>query len=259
MPEKSPIPWLPGYKEKPGSTMRLFCFPYAGGSAASFRPWPNLLPAFVQVMAVQPPGRGERLSEPPFKHLPDMIEILGPTLLPFFDKPFAFFGHSMGALIGFELTRWLRRTKNPMPVHLLVSGRRAPQFSDEEPPTHDLPEPEFIERLRELNGTPQEVLDHPELMQLMIPLLRADFSVCETYPYEVEPPLNCGLTVFGGVGDLEVPRDKIEQWREHTTSSFSLHMFPGDHFFIHSAQDEITRLISRVLGLSHKEALEAQK
>ena len=247
MPEKSPTPWLPGYKEKPGVTRRLFCFPYAGGSAGSFRPWPNLLPGFLQVMAVQPPGRGERLSEPPFKHLPDMIEVLGPTLLPFLNKPFAFFGHSMGALIGFELTRWLRRTKNPMPQHLLVSGRRAPQFNYEELPSHDLPEPEFIERLRKLNGTPQEVLDHPELMQLMLPLLRADFSVCETYRHEVEPPLDCPVTVFGGMGDVEIPRERLEPWREHTTSSFSLHMFPGDHFFIHSAQDEIIRVISQKL------------
>jgi medium-chain acyl-[acyl-carrier-protein] hydrolase len=150
----------------------------------------------------------------------------------------------MGALIGFELTRWLRRTRNPLPVHFFISGRRAPQFNEEEPPSHDLPEAEFIERLRELNGTPQEVLDHPELMKLMIPLLRADFSVCEMYQYEVEEPLDCPFTVFGGLGDEEVPREKLEPWREHTTSSFSLQMLPGDHFFIHSAQKEITRVIS---------------
>lgn len=250
MPEKSPTPWLPGYKENPDAKMRLFCFPYAGGNAATFRSWPSVLPRFVQVSPVQPPGRGERLSEPPFKHLPDMIQVLGPTLLPFFDKPFAFFGHSMGALILLELTRWLRHTKNPMPIHLFVSGRRAPQVPDDEPPSHDLPEAEFIERLRELNGTPHEVLDHPELMQLMIPLLRADFSVCETYQHEVEPPLNCPLTVFGGLGDVEVPREKLEPWREQTTSSFSLQMFPGDHFFIHSAQNEITRVIAQKLTSS---------
>ena len=133
----------------------------------------------------------------------------------------------------------------------LVSGRRAPQFNEEELPSHDLPEREFIERLRELNGTPQEVLDHPELMQLMIPLLRADFSVCETYRHEVEPPFDCPLTVFGGVGDVEIPRERLEPWREHTTSSFSLHMFPGDHFFIHSAQDEIIRVLSRILTSSN--------
>ncbi|HJP92470.1 MAG TPA: thioesterase domain-containing protein [Pyrinomonadaceae bacterium] len=249
MPEKSPTPWLPGYKDKPDARIRLFCFPYAGGNAGSFRAWQNLLPGFVQVSPVQPPGRGERLSEPAFKHLPDMIQVLGPSLLPFLNKPFAFFGHSMGALIVFEFTRWLRRTNNPLPIRLFISGRRAPQFPEEEPPSHDLPEPEFIERLRELNGTPHEVLDHPELMQLMIPLLRADFSVCENYQYKVEPPLTCPMTVFGGLGDVEVQREKLAPWREHTTSSFSLHIFPGDHFFIHSAQNEITRVIAQQLTM----------
>jgi len=249
VPEKSPTPWLPGYKDKPDARVRLFCFPYAGGNAGSFRAWQNLLPSFVQVSPVQPPGRGERLSEPAFNHLPDMIEALGSSLLPFLNKPFAFFGHSMGALIVLEFTRWLRRTNNPLPIRLFISGRRAPQFPEEEPPSYDLPEPEFIERLRELNGTPQEVLAHPELMQLMIPLLRADFSVCETYQYTVEPPLNCPITVFGGLGDIEVQREKLVPWREHTTSSFSLHIFPGDHFFIHSAQNEISRVIAQQLTM----------
>jgi medium-chain acyl-[acyl-carrier-protein] hydrolase len=99
--------------------------------------------------------------------------------------------------------------------------------------------------LQELQGTPKEVLDHPELMQLMIPLLRADFSVCETYQYHYEPPLNCPITVFGGLSDIEVPREELEPWRVQTTSSFSLHMLPGDHFFLHSAQTELIRVINK--------------
>jgi medium-chain acyl-[acyl-carrier-protein] hydrolase len=240
--------WLPGFKEKPDTRIRLFCFPYAGGSAANFRSWQDAFRSDIQVLPVQPPGRGERLPEPAFKHLPEMIQALGPALLPYFDKPFAFFGHSMGALISMELTRWLRRTGNPMPVQLFISARRAPQLSSTELPSYDLTESAFIERLRELNGTPPEVLDHPELMQLMIPLLRADFSVCETYQYQAEPPLNCPITVFGGLGDVEVPRESLEPWREHTTASFSLHMFPGNHFFIHSAQRDVLRLILETLG-----------
>lgn len=244
--EKTPR-WLPGFKEKPDTRIRLFCFPYAGGGAASFRSWQDAFRSDIQVLPVQLPGRGERLPEPGFKHLPDMIQALGPALLPYFDKPFAFFGHSMGALIAMELTRWLRRTGNPMPVQLFISARRAPQLPSKELPSYDLTESEFIERLRELNGTPPEVLDHPELMRLMIPLLRADFSVCETYQYQAEPPLNCPITVFGGLGDVEVPREKLDPWREHTTASFSLHMFPGNHFFIHSAQRDVLRLILETL------------
>ncbi len=249
--DKSQTRWLPGFKENPEARLRLFCFPYAGGSAAAFRGWQQAFPASVQVVPVQPPGRGERLSEPAFKHLPEMIQALGPALYPYLKKPFAFFGHSMGGLILLELTRWLRRTGGPMPVHLFVAGRRAPQLPYDEPLSYNLPEPEFIERLRQLNGTPQEVLDHPELMQLMVPLLRADFGVCETYQYKSEPPLNIPLTVFGGVDDVEVSKEKLEPWRAHTTSSFWLHRFPGDHFFIHSAQNQISRVITESLATYH--------
>jgi len=250
--EKSPTRWLPGFKEKPDARLRLFCFPYAGGSAVGFRGWQDAFPPSIQVAAVQLPGRGDRLSEPAFKHLPDMIQALGPALSPYLNKPFAFFGHSMGALIILELTRWLRRTNGPMPVHLFISGRRAPQIPDDEPPNYNLPEPEFIERLRQLNGTPHEVLNHPELMQLMVPLLRADFSVCETYQYESEPPLNIPITVFGGVDDVEVPRQRLEPWQSLTTASFSLQMFPGDHFFIQTSQNEIISVI-KTLAISHAE------
>ena len=247
--EKTPR-WVVGFKEKPDTRIRLFCFPYAGGNAASYRSWQDALPTSVQVLPVQLPGRGERLSEPAFKHLPEMIQVLGPALLPYFNQPFVFFGHSMGALIVMELSRWLRRTGNPMPEQLFISGRRAPQLPSEELPSFDLTEPEFIERLRELNGTPPEVLDHPELMQLMIPLLRADFSVCETYQYQVEQPFNCPVTVFGGLEDVEIPREKLKPWHEHTTASFSLHMFPGNHFFIHAAQRDVIRLITQKLASS---------
>src|SRR6266404_5241949 len=194
--EKVDSRWVASYRARPESNLGLFCFPYAGGSAATFRSWQHGLPESIEAFPIQLPGRGGRLSEAPLHHLQEIIEALARALAPFFDKPFAFFGHSMGALIGLELSRWLRRERNLIPVHLFVSGRRAPQLSETEPPTYNLPEPEFIERLRRLNGTPQEVLDHPELMQLMIPLLRADFSVCETYEYKSEPPLDCPLTVF---------------------------------------------------------------
>jgi medium-chain acyl-[acyl-carrier-protein] hydrolase len=196
---------------------------------------------------VQLPGRGSRLAEVPFQHLPDMIEALAGALSSLWDKPFAFFGHSMGALIGLELARWLRRERDIMPVHLFVSGRRAPQLPEPESPTYNLPEAEFVRRLRILNGTPQGVLEHPELMQLMIPLLRADFSVCETYEHKSEPPLNCPLTVFGGIEDTEVPYEQLEPWRELTSSAFAIRMFPGDHFFLHPAQEGILRIIDQQL------------
>lgn len=247
MNEKIQARWVPGFKEKPDVSLRLFCFPYAGGSAAGFRGWQDAFPPSIQVLPVQLPGRGERLGEPAFKHLPDMIQVLGPALSPFFNKPFAFFGHSMGALISLELTRWLRRTGGPRPVHLFISGRRAPQLPDDEPLSYNLPEPEFIERLRQLNGTPQEVLNHPELMQLMVPLLRSDFSVCETYQYQSEPPFDIPITAFGGIDDVEVSRARLEPWQALTTAAFSLHTLPGDHFFVNTAQNQIIRVIKENL------------
>jgi medium-chain acyl-[acyl-carrier-protein] hydrolase len=135
-----------------------------------------------------------------------------------------------------------------MPAQLFLSGRPAPQFSELTEPTWDLPEREFIKRVRQLNGTAQDVLNHPELMQLMIPLLRADFAVCETYQHQVDPPLECPITVFGGVDDVEVRYEYLEPWRELTISEFRLHVFPGDHFFVHAAQAQMVQVIAAALA-----------
>lgn len=176
-----------------------------------------------------------------------MVVAIAEAIKPYLDRPYAFFGHSMGAMISLDLARLLRSEQvQPPPLHLFVSGRRAPQLPATSRHTYDLPEAEFIEELRRLNGTPREVLEHPELMQLMIPLLRADFSVCQTYEYAPEPPLSCPITVFGGVED-ETGREQLEAWREQTTSTFTLRMFPGDHFFIHEAQPQILQTIGQQL------------
>jgi len=138
----------------------------------------------------------------------------------------------------------LRREHGPGPVHLFVSGRRAPQVPDPDPPTYNLPEPEFLEELRRLNGTPKAVFEHPELMQLMIPILRADFELVQTYMYLPEPPLDCPISAFGGLQDEDVTREHLEAWRDQTTASFSLQMFPGDHFFLHTAQAFLLQTIA---------------
>jgi medium-chain acyl-[acyl-carrier-protein] hydrolase len=162
--------------------------------------------------------------------------------------PFAFFGHSMGAMISFELARRLRREHDREPIHLFVSGRRAPQLPITEPPTYNLPEPQLIEDLRRLNGTPRAVLENPELLQLVLPLLRTDFEVCQTYTYTPQAPLSCPITVFGGLQDTEAPRESLAAWREQTTSSFTLRMFPGDHFFLHTTQHDMLRIIYEQLS-----------
>jgi medium-chain acyl-[acyl-carrier-protein] hydrolase len=183
------------------------------------------------------------MAEPPFTSLPELVDGLASAIVSHLDKPFAFFGHSMGAKIGFELARLLK-PKGVTPLHLFVSGCRAPQVPYTDPPTYNLPEPEFIEELRSLNGTPKEVLDNPELMNLMIPLLRADFEVVQTYEYMPAPPLQCPLTIFGGLEDEDVTREHLEAWREQTVAHTTLRMFPGDHFFLNSSPS----LLLRVLG-----------
>jgi medium-chain acyl-[acyl-carrier-protein] hydrolase len=150
----------------------------------------------------------------------------------------------MGALISFELARQLRAQQEPGPVHLFISGRRAPQIRDRNPLIHTLPEPEFLEELRRLNGTPKVVLDNAELMQLFLPILRADFSICGTYTYLSEPPLDCSISAFGGIEDTEETSDLIESWSVQTRSCFSIQMLPGDHFFVYTSQQSLLKMLS---------------
>ena len=238
------VSWLAHHRPSTRASLRLFCFPYAGGSAAIYRSWSESLPWQVEVCPVQLPGRGSRIRENLFTQMPDLVANVAKDLRTYLDKPFAFFGHSMGAIIGFELARLLREEGAPEPVHLFVSGRSAPQTPSEHRHTYDLPEQEFVEELRQMNGTPEEVLQDPELRAFMLPLLRADFEVIQTYAYVDQPPLTCSITAFGGLNDNEVSRDSLEGWREQTTKACTLRLFPGDHFFINQVQSSLLRMIS---------------
>lgn len=161
-----------------------------------------------------------------------MMRALSGALGPWMDKPFAFFGHSMGALIGFEFARHLRRHGRELPLHLFVSGFRAPQLRDPGPPMHDLPDAELIERLRGLKGTPEESLRDPELMGLFLPTVRADLKFCETYVYQDEPPLDCPISAYGGASDDRVSERELSAWAAQTSRAFSLRIFAGGHFYI---------------------------
>lgn len=232
---------------RPQARLRLFCFPYAGGGASVYRAWPGALPPEVELWRVQLPGRETRLQERPFTRLEPLLQILAPVLLPHLHLPFAFFGHSMGALIGFELARYLRRLYGISPVHVFVSAHRAPQIPDPDPPASQLPIPAFINKLRRLQGTPEPILGNAELMEMMLPSLRADFELCETYTYVTEAPLACPISTFGGAQDRVVSRDDLAAWRAQTRSAFMQRMFPGNHFFIHSAQELLLQTLSQEL------------
>lgn len=240
-------PWLAYYKPNQEARMRLFCFPYAGGGAAIYRSWIDQLPGSVEVCPVQLPGRGNRLKEPLYTDISAVVRAISHDLSDYFDKPFAFFGHSMGALISFDLARLLREERGLEPRHLFVSAHGAPYVPDTNPPSFDLPKDEFIEELRRLKGTPEQVLAHAELMELMIPLLRADFQMCQTYVYSNEsgPALDCPVTALGGAEDHHVTREMLEGWAEITTGPFLIRVFPGDHFFLHTSEEIILQILAR--------------
>lgn len=239
--------WIACREPRPQASLRLFCFPYAGGSASIFRTWPRGLPEDVEICPVQLPGRGARLMERPVPQLSPLVQALAKALLPLLDKPFAFFGHSLGALVSFELVRGLRREYDVHPVRLFVSSGHAPQLPHRGMPIHTMPEAEFLAELHRLKGTPSEVLEHKELMEIVLPLLRADFALYETYVYAPEASLNCPISAFGGRHDRKVSHSDIEAWREQTKASFSSQMFPGDHFFLNTCQPLLLRVLTEEL------------
>lgn len=235
------------YKRRPEATLRLFCFPYAGGSALIYRQWADYLPPQVGVCPVQLPGRGHRLREVPLSRMTPLVAIVAQEIRPLLNSPFAFFGHSMGATIAFEIARLLRRDGGPQPSHLFVSGRSAPQLPQTDLPTYNLPEPELIEDLRRLNGTPPEVFNEPDMLKMMLPMIRADFEVIQTYTYVEEPALDCPITVYGGLQDQEVKRESLDAWSAQTTAPCGVRLFPGDHFFINETRELLLQTLTRDL------------
>lgn len=238
--------WIIRTKSQPH--LRLFCFPYAGGGASIFRLWSEKLPSQVEVCPIYLPGRENRLKEPLFTHLAPLVQTLAHALHPFMDIPFAFLGHSMGALISFELARHLHRIHYPGPAQLFVSAHRAPQLPDTNASLHDLPDPALIDALSRLGGTPQAILQHTELMNVMLPILRADLTLCETYVYTPEPPLDCPIVVFGGEQDSMVSVQELQEWRNQTRSACTLHILPGDHFFLQNQQHLLLVTLSRLMS-----------
>jgi medium-chain acyl-[acyl-carrier-protein] hydrolase len=239
-------PWIKVTKPNSKTKLRLFCLPYAGGGASIFRRWSEYLPAEIEVCPIQLPGRENRWKEPLFTHISPLVETLATILHPYLQKiPFAFFGHSMGALIAFELTRQLCDNYNCHPTHLFVSGRAAPQITTSDSPIHQLPESEFLEELRRLDGTPEAVLQNAELMKLLIPILRADFALCETYIYSIKKQLDCPISVFGGLQDHKLSYENLIAWHELTNNERRLRLFPGNHFFLQSVQPLVLSAISQ--------------
>ncbi len=227
--------WIAFRIPKPQAKLRLFCFPHAGGGASFFRLWSEELPAEVEICPVQLPGRENRVMDPPIDNLELLLKSLTLALFPYLDMPFAFFGHSLGALISFEFARYLRREHKIQPFHLFVSSYQAPPLENKLPPISHLPDVEFINQLRKLNSTPEEVFEHEELVELLLPSLRADFAIYEKYKYHDEEPLDCPISAFGGQKDTLIFEEDLLAWQRHTRKTFVLRLFPGDHFYLYNS------------------------
>jgi medium-chain acyl-[acyl-carrier-protein] hydrolase len=244
-------PWIVRPRPLPDARLRLFLLPHAGAGASFFRGWADALPPQVEVCPVQLPGRENRLREPPVDRWEPLVAAMSEALVPYLDRPYAVFGHSTGAMLGFEMARSYRRSGKPLPAHLFPSGRPAPHL-----PrmlfTYDLPEDEFIESVRALGGIPDELLQHRELMALMLPILRADMAVNELYGHREEPPLDVPITAYGGLDDPRAQREHLEAWAQHTTGAFRTRFFPGDHFYLltnrHLVLEALTRDLQEVLS-----------
>jgi medium-chain acyl-[acyl-carrier-protein] hydrolase len=224
--------WTITFAPRPAAAIRIFALPFAGGGASVFRPWALALPSWAELRAVQLPGRQDRISERPMTDVGAIVEALADVLVPDLSTPYAVFGHSMGALLGFELARTMRRHKLPAPVRLAVSGWPSPRVRSHASTLAELPDEEFIRAVGDLGGVPNTVFAAPDMLALALPALRADFAVCAGYEYELESPLEVPISAFGGSADPLTNRAALATWGEETTLGVSVRFYPGNHFYL---------------------------
>jgi surfactin synthase thioesterase subunit len=239
--------WLPGIENAPQGKLRLFCFPYAGAGTAAFRGWQQVLREEAAVYPLRLPGRETRIAEAAIDHMDALVDRACNALERYLEEPFAFFGHSMGAAIAFEMVRSLRTAGKLQPIALLVSAARAPQFRLGHVPPAEPTDSEFLQDIQRLEGIPKEVLESRELMKLLLPALKADARLYRNYVYTPGPPLDIPIHAFGGIEDPNIRVQHLDAWREQTTASFRIQTFPGGHFFIHTTRAEFLAELSGTL------------
>lgn len=226
--------------------IRLICLPHAGGGASAYHPLATLLPPEIELAAVQLPGRETRLAEPPFTRLVPLVAALADAIAPAAARPYAVLGHSMGALLGFELAREMRRRGLPLPRRLVLSGRRAPNLPAAEPPLHPLPDDAFVaELVRRYDAIPQAILQERDLMALFLPVMKADFAVFETHVHAEEAPLPCALSLYGGADDPQTA--EMGGWASLVAGPCTRRIFPGGHFYLGTQRPALVAALAEEL------------
>jgi medium-chain acyl-[acyl-carrier-protein] hydrolase len=228
--------WWMVHRPRCLAKLRLFCFPFAGGDASAYYKWADRVPETVELLSLQLPGRGSLYKTPLIDNMDRLMERLLPQTVPLLDRPYIFFGHSLGARIAFELSCRLRQRGEPLPQHFVASGSLPPQLSRLPPMAYELPTPQFKEELRILGGTPDEVLDNPQMLDVFLPMLRSDFQLFETYRPKDRIPLPVDLSIWGGIHDPRVSLEHLLVWGELFTGRVEEHFYPGGHIFIEPAQ-----------------------
>jgi medium-chain acyl-[acyl-carrier-protein] hydrolase len=217
-------------------TVRLFCFPYAGGSAAIYNKWQEQVPDWLIICPVELPGRGRLSAEARPHSLVELANDIASVLYPYTSYPYSLFGHSMGAIIAYEAASYLEDSNPGNFCGLFASGCRAPFIPRRSPPVSDLSDRDFLEHIRNLNGTPPEVFADPELINFILPILRADFSMCERYLPLTRRRIKAPITVLAGDQDTEITKADVQAWNRLTSGAFRIIDVPGGHFFIKESE-----------------------
>jgi medium-chain acyl-[acyl-carrier-protein] hydrolase len=238
--------WLAGDAAADTASIRLFCFAHVGGGPAFFRPWRSALAPEIDVQRILLPGRESRNREEPCRRLEQFLDPLCAALVPLLDRPYALFGHSLGSIVAFEVAR--RLSEGQRPLCLVVSGRRAPRVAPGRRKFTTMGDDEFFAALGGLGGTPAVVLDQPELRRILLPTLRADFELNESYRPAPGPVLRCPLIAYMGEADPEVDRHELAAWHQETTRDFTMRVFPGGHFYPQDGLANVLDALSRDLA-----------
>jgi medium-chain acyl-[acyl-carrier-protein] hydrolase len=242
--------WLPNSALKGDAQLRLFCLPYAGAGPSVYFPWVReFRESPIEIRPVHLPGRESRFSEKPCESIDEVVGHAVPALEPLLDDPYCLFGHSLGGTIAFELVRELRRRNKPLPLELYVSSSQPPHISRDEPPLHELPREDFLREVAlRYNGVPAELKQHPELLDIFLPILRADLKLLETFRYREEAALQIPLTALAGDSDNLMPQDLLERWREQTVQKFNARLFPGAHFYLKDSREKLLEFLKADLA-----------